>query len=340
MGKFRFLALVLLVMITVSGYAQNDGGMDFFFSVGLARNFINADRHYLVPQYWLGEISILKFGGNVGLGLGPGRAYLGLEGGFSSGTNFGGQGGVNLYPIALSAAWYYPLVENTFSIGPSLKFGVLRLSGRGWSETVPMLGGRLEVEGQYPYFPLSLYAAAGFDMYPTAHESGTFPMVEIGLRFPRRVRARPEAPVVRTPPVVIEEPVDDRDWEREAREAREALITSINVFDRGFINPVYFEPETAVLLETYRPRLEAVARQMASDSSLMMLLRGYTAPYGTVESRYVVSEMRTSFTRDYLIQNYGISSDRITQEHYGSDRLPEHATADEVSLRCVELIFY
>ena len=342
MNRYRFLTLILIVMLTVSAHAQNEDRMDFFLSAGWAWNFINAEKHYLVPHYWLEEITLLKFGASVGFRLGPGRAYAGLEGGYSSGSNFGGQGGMDLFPMALSTAWYYPLIQNTIFIGPSLKFGALGISGEGWSEFLPMAGARAEVDFQYPYLPVSLYAAAGVDIYPTAHETGLFPIAEIGIRVPRRTRIRPPPPPVVIVEVIPEpEPiVDDRDYEREAREAREALITAINVYDRGFINPIYFEPETAVLLDNYRPRLESVAQQMVADSSLMMLLRGYTAPFGTIESRYVVSEARTAFTMEYLIQEYGISPDRIIREHYGSDRLPVHATDDVVSLRCVELIFY
>jgi outer membrane protein OmpA-like peptidoglycan-associated protein len=68
------------------------------------------------------------------------------------------------------------------------------------------------------------------------------------------------------------------------------------------------------------------------------MVRGYAAPFKTVEGRYIVSVNRARFCRDYFIQNYHVAASRISFEAYGAERTPEFATSDWVTHRCVELI--
>ena len=109
---------------------------------------------------------------------------------------------------------------------------------------------------------------------------------------------------------------------------------------QGLFYEVYFEPDTDVLIETSRPTLETVGRQMAANPTLRVLLRAYAAPFKTIPGRYFVSESRGEFCRDYLVQRYGIAANRISIESYGSTMKPEHVTNDWGSYRCVELITY
>ena len=109
---------------------------------------------------------------------------------------------------------------------------------------------------------------------------------------------------------------------------------------QGILNSIYFEPDTAVLIESYRPVLDAVGRQLAADPSLKLLLRAYAADFGTSEGRYVVSVSRARFSRDYFAEQYGISPSRFGIEAYGADKTPIYATDDWQSHRCVELILY
>ena len=109
---------------------------------------------------------------------------------------------------------------------------------------------------------------------------------------------------------------------------------------QGILNSIYFEPDTAVLIETYRPILESVGRQLAADPSLKLLLRAYAADFGTSDGRYIVSVDRARFSRDFFTGQYGISPSRFSIEAYGSDRTPIYATEDWESHRCVELIIF
>jgi len=109
---------------------------------------------------------------------------------------------------------------------------------------------------------------------------------------------------------------------------------------QGILNSIYFEPDTAVLIESYRSILDSVGRQLAADTSLKLLIRAYAANFGTADGRYLVSENRARFSRDYFTSQYGISASRLSFEAFGADKAPVYATDDWQSHRCVELIMY
>ena len=108
---------------------------------------------------------------------------------------------------------------------------------------------------------------------------------------------------------------------------------------QGILNSIYFEPDTAVLIESYRPILESVGRQLAADPSLKLIIRAYAANFGTADGRYMVSVSRARFSRDFFTAQ-GISASRFNIEAYGADKTPVYATADWQSHRCVELILF
>jgi outer membrane protein OmpA-like peptidoglycan-associated protein len=104
---------------------------------------------------------------------------------------------------------------------------------------------------------------------------------------------------------------------------------------------VYFEPDTAVLIDSYWPVLEAVGRELAANPALHLSMRAYAAPFKTEEGRYMVSVDRARFCRNYFMDNYNIASSRISFDAFGSEEAPEHATSAEwMTYRCVELIVH
>jgi outer membrane protein OmpA-like peptidoglycan-associated protein len=107
---------------------------------------------------------------------------------------------------------------------------------------------------------------------------------------------------------------------------------------QGILNSIYFEPDTAVLIELYRSVLNGVGRRLAEDPSLELVIRAYAAYFGTADGRHTVSSDRAVFSRDYLATEYGISVNRFSTEVYGADRSPKYATEDWQTHRCVELI--
>jgi outer membrane protein OmpA-like peptidoglycan-associated protein len=77
---------------------------------------------------------------------------------------------------------------------------------------------------------------------------------------------------------------------------------------------IHFEPDTAILIESGRPQLEAAGRYLQANPGMWILVRTYTAPFGTADGRFMVALERARFCRDYLLQNFGISPERIIVE--------------------------
>ncbi|MCL2070335.1 MAG: hypothetical protein FWH19_05045, partial [Treponema sp.] len=107
----------------------------------------------------------------------------------------------------------------------------------------------------------------------------------------------------------------------------------------GVLRSIYFVPNTAVLLENYRPVLETVGRQLAADPSLRLHIRAYAAPFHTLPGRHMVSLNRANFCQDYFARQFNIAPGRISYEAFGSERMPEMVTIGQwETYRCVELI--
>jgi outer membrane protein OmpA-like peptidoglycan-associated protein len=90
----------------------------------------------------------------------------------------------------------------------------------------------------------------------------------------------------------------------------------------GILRQVFFQPDSGVPLESSRASLEIVGRELAADPSLRLLLRTYTAYFGSSAGRKYVSELRADFCRDYLTRQDGVAPSRIVSEIYGSERTP------------------
>ncbi|MCL2174987.1 MAG: OmpA family protein, partial [Treponema sp.] len=104
------------------------------------------------------------------------------------------------------------------------------------------------------------------------------------------------------------------------------------------LNAVYFEANTAVMLEDYRPILNEAGERLRANPRLRITLRGYTAPFGTAEGRAEVSAARARYCAEYLTREYGISASRMTIESFGAERAPAFRDASWESYRCVELL--
>jgi outer membrane protein OmpA-like peptidoglycan-associated protein len=185
MAKQRFFALFFGILLSISGYAQNNNPGSFFFWGGFYYSFFDDREVPLAADFNLLQMNAVKLGGGWELPLGPGNFSLGLEAGYSSGSRFGGRGGVDYFPISLTTSYAFPLASILY-IGPNLKFGTLLQSGPAWNRAVPMAGARLEAELRSVNFPLGLYVAGGIDaLTPLSFDPNILPAGEVGLRFPR-----------------------------------------------------------------------------------------------------------------------------------------------------------
>ena len=336
MRKCYLIAVAFAVVFTVSGYTQDQSRRSFFFSAGLNTNrFISNDSILLLQNFWLDDINTIKIGGHMEFPVWVGKLSLGLEGGYSSGTRFGGHSGVDIIPINLSTAYRFQLINNILSVGPGLRAGTMSFLGPNWSSTLFVFGGWVEAEFQYPYFPISMYVAGGVDVFPTAYEPGMFPTVEFGLRFPRQTRPRPERSSIALLRVSRQEEPD------EPEEFIQEITPDTDVY-YGLINPVFFEPNNAYLMESSHLMLDAIGRELMSDSSLLLILRVYSAEFDNFENRQMLSDYRARFCKDYLIQHFNIEPHRIVSDLYGFEMIPDHVTmtSDLMYYRCVELIVY
>jgi len=477
MQKRRLLALVFGLLLAFSGYAQSDSETQseskgsFFISGGIYNGFFSDSPIYLLPHFELKKLFAAMVSGNYEVPVGSGLTSFGLEAGYSSGSRFGGRGAVDFIPFNFSAAYVFPLVKNLY-IGPRLKIGGLGLLANDWNDVILTAGARLEAELRSINFPFGLFVSGGIDLFPTAPEFATLPVIEAGLRFPRgklkksgspdtakkdtggskanssgqnaAANATPGAatgagtgtagagtgatqgttggtqnqstagaPTIGAPttgaptvgaPTTPSSPVTSQgagagtaqgqqstgtgttgttqnqstagtsttpnspatsqgagvtQSQTPAASATGGSVTvgsgtvgsgltgiaqniSIILEDgkQGTLNSIYFEPDTAVLIESYRSILEAVGRQLAADPGLKLLIRAYAADFGTADGRYLVSANRARFSRDFFTSQYGISANRLSFEAFGADKSPVYATADWQSHRCVELILF
>jgi outer membrane protein OmpA-like peptidoglycan-associated protein len=355
----------------VSGNAQTNGNETdegkggFFFGVGMSSGIFTSDRLSVYSDFDILKLSPVKAGAYYELPLGPGNFFAGLEVGYASGSSFGGEGGVNFIPINLNATYAFGIADIIY-IGPSLKAGFLGILGHDEYNFLPLLGAGIDLELRYKYFPLSIYAQGGINAYPTTYNSNVLPTVEVGLRFPRgafgrsgqsdqqssRTQSAGTSPTTGltsgqgavtqpdvAPPVPPPPPVARTQFQ--FTPTATSRVITLDDGKQGLFSSVYFEPDTGVLIERYRPVMEEAGRLLAANPQLQLTLRTYTALFGTPEGRRTVSIERGNFCRDYFVQNYGIASSRISIEPYGSEREPLSARTDDwVSYRCAELIIW
>jgi len=224
------------------------------------------------------------------------------------------QGGINTYPTTYN-----------FSVLPTVEVG-LRFPRGAFGKPKETTAPSTQLTGTQPATPP---AASGL----TGGQS-TQPAV---TQQPSPTPPEPAANTVTSsaPPPPAPEPKPPFQFTSTAN----SRIMTLDDGRQGLFSSVYFEPDTGVLLERYRPVMEEAGQLLAANPDLNLLLRTYTAPFGTAAGRYTVSMERGQFCRDYFIQYYGIAPSRITIEAYGSEREPANIRTDDwVSYRCAELI--
>jgi len=365
MCKNRLFVIALGVFLAMSGYAQTNQDQTedypkagFFFGGGMSMGIFTSDRLAVYPDFSIKQLNPAKVGAYYELPLGVGNFFAGLEGGFASGSSFGGEGGVNFVPVNLNATFAFGIADLIY-IGPSVKAGIMALTGHSKYNLLPLLGAGLDLELRYKYFPVSVYASGGVNAYPSANGLNVLPTVDLGIRIPRGSFGRSQAstpstgtpspggitpdrtgtPPATTPPSVPATPPPPGRTPFQFQVTPGTRLITLEDGRQGLFSSVYFEPDTGVLIERYRPVLEEAGQLLAANPQLQLILRTYTALFGTPGGRYMVAMERGQFCRDYFIQRYGVAPSRITIEAYGSEKEPLLArTEDWVSYRCAELI--
>jgi outer membrane protein OmpA-like peptidoglycan-associated protein len=108
-------------------------------------------------------------------------------------------------------------------------------------------------------------------------------------------------------------------------------------------NPVYFEVNSAVMLEEYKKILDEAGRHLQEKSSLRLTMRTYTPPSGNIEWQVrrkdgtpALSAARAAFCTEYLQKNYGVSPSRIKIEYKDIRKINDETQSR--AFRCVDLV--
>ena len=325
---------------------------DFFVETSVQR--------YFAPGIFKDLVSP-DFGFRVALGYEFKRFRFALETGYShiDGTNPLVLD-IKLSPLALKAGYALP-IRWGLGIQADLGFGLMFSKTIHYETAIDMLmdnktnsrtrtlfmGARFYATYTIPGNFLKLYAGGGLDLLFETGGLIPMPLVEFGVSFKplMLIHRKPAGQKAEIPaPVFIDKPAETSQSETEppipalifvrppenitAQESKEGRIAGL----------VYFEADTAVLMDRYWPVLDDIGLRLAADLSLRITLRGYSAPFGTPEGRIAISGSRANFCRDYLVQKFGIASDRIRIEYYGAERKPRFIDSTPESYRCVELI--
>lgn len=100
--------------------------------------------------------------------------------------------------------------------------------------------------------------------------------------------------------------------------------------------PIEFAYNSTEIMSKSRPFLEEVGKMlnMPDFSNKRLIIEGHTDAKGSDEYNQILSEHRARAVRDFLMQNYGVSSDRLVASGIGESRpLPGRDPYDQVNRR-------
>lgn len=344
MSKYPGFLLVFLIIFTMSIHAQSNQSSlfddGFFIEGSVLRCYVPGLLEDLVKP---------GFGFRGALGYEYSNFRFALESGYSSlSGNDSLVEKISFVPLVLKFGYIYPITE-MFGIQADVNFGLVFSSISRYETTIDMLINNTANDNERALFSgarlytaitplnnsknLKIYAGGGADMLFEGAGPIIIPLLELGIsikpginlqRTSSGYEIRPERATgnivfsSRSENIVVEET------------ARGRIVR--------LLNAVYFEADSAVMIEDYRPILDEAGDRLRANPLLNITLRGYTAPFGTVEGRTEISAARARYCAEYLIRQYGIAESRITIEYYGAERMPAFRDASWESYRCVELI--
>ncbi len=95
------------------------------------------------------------------------------------------------------------------------------------------------------------------------------------------------------------------------------------------VPPIHFETGQAVLLEASHETLDIVGTILRRYPSLSVLITGHTDNVGTEGDNQILSLARAEVVRAYLIQNFGLPSEKLTAKGAGQTvPIADNATED------------
>ncbi len=101
---------------------------------------------------------------------------------------------------------------------------------------------------------------------------------------------------------------------------------------------VHFDRNSIQLSETVQKHLDILGKVLADKESITISLEGHTDMTGAADYNKVLSVNRAEEVKEYLVNTYKISSDRINTNGYGFDRLTDRDDPYSRANRRVEVI--
>jgi len=350
--KYRFLAVFILLMPAFPSLAQENAQEpeaetssnepQFLWYKGF---FIEASGTYCFASKLMQNFGEIGFGFRGALGYEYKHFRIAFESGYNkiSGAN-PLISEISLSPVVLKFGYELPLFS-IFGIQADVNAGILNsVISRYMNEydvlnnniltdkyTAPLAGARLYAV-IYPLEYLKIYIGGGSDFVFETSGIIPVPLVEAGVSFKpfnisKSISVKQSEPKPVTKDIVFES-VNENIIIEETSQGRVVRLR----------NAVYFEADTSVMLEMYRPILDEAGARLRSNPGLVITLRGFTAPFGTEQGRAEISRARAEYCADYLSRHYGIPRSRMKVESYGALRAPEYRDASWESYRCVELL--
>jgi hypothetical protein len=338
----KFFVLFSFITITAPCYCQDNW---------YEQIFVEGAVHYYFVSGFFSELVKPEPGFRAALGYEYNHFRFGLESGY---THIAGTNplvlDIKLSPLALKAGYGLP-IRWGLGLQADLSFGLAFLRIIHYDSVLNMIkensqdsraasllgGARLYATYTFPFRYLKLYVGGGLDMLIETDGPVPLPLIEAGIslkpfaiKIPKKEKPAVEISVEESP-----EPVPDAAelvFTHTPEEEQEQTSTWL-------LNTVYFEADTAVLIERCRPVLDEAGERLRADPSLRLTLRAYTAPFGTAVGRAAVAEARARFCAEYFMNSYGIAEERMKIENYGSEKEPEWIDESWESWRCVEIFF-
>jgi outer membrane protein OmpA-like peptidoglycan-associated protein len=190
----------------------------------------------------------------------------------------------------------------------------------------------------------ALHAGGGADLILETGGAIPLPFFHAGLalkpfalaaKIPRRApRPPPEPPAPESPalveasPALVEEGPAPVEASPALAEASPVPAEASPAPEIRFLGAVFFEPDGAVPREPSPPPLAAAAEALAADPRARLIIRGYSAPFGSPGGQEAVSASRARFCGGYLQSVHGVAPERMLLEWHGAAGAPETGETD------------
>jgi len=327
------LSIVVFILLSATpSFAQDNWYSDFFLESSAIK--------YFTPQV-LSDLVETKPGFRGAFGYELHRFRFALESGFSRivGTNPLVEE-ITITPLVFKFGYGLP-IYSIFGLQADLGFGFAYSNISRYESALDIIFDNKKEDNERSLFSgarlyatispwkfFKIYAGGGTDFIHETDGWIPLPVIEAGLSF-KPLSLLPQ----RTKP--------DRSLRKiEFTSIQENIVIEETAQGRTvrLLNAVYFEPDTTVMIERFRPILSEAGQRLRANPSLTITLRGYAAPFGIAQELVELSSARAQLCADYLARNYGIAESRMKIESYGALRAPEFRDATWESYRCVELI--